>query len=71
MAKPTNSTLVNLYGAELAPDAAHDLYVITTQLMVPKGTDFEAFLASMMTGNASQTAIEMVKSSITDVTKVG
>jgi len=72
MVKPTNPTLVQLFETPLVPDASHDIYSVTLNFSIPKGSDIEQLLADMMTGKFASTQPPFVPgTSITDVTKIG
>ena len=74
MAKPVNPILVELFGRDLTTldTPATDVYVVTNQIMVPAGTDFEQLMADMMTGKFANdpAVLQTVATSVVDITKV-
>ncbi len=75
MAKPTNPILVANFGENLVAkkDANHELWAVTSHILVPKGTNMEQLMADMMTGKFADdpSKLQTVATAVADVTKLG
>lgn len=74
MAAPTNPVLTNVSSVDNLVDADHELWAITSHMLVPKGTNMEQVLADMLQGHfqdGSKVFTDFVTGQkIVDVTKL-
>ena len=72
MAKPTHPVLVAEHSTDLTTvkTAEHDVWAVTFQIMVKKGTNAEQIVADVVSGKAPSISPNAVRGSVMDITKV-